>query len=218
MSSNCHEAVGGSTNRPVFVKRRQRISQAAVRLFTEHAYVDVHMDAVAAAAGVVKPTLYRYFATKEALFIEALECALEELRHEIRALRAGTGSVECRLRRVVACMLDRVGRLTPAIRALEGQSSDFGERSRTVLRRGFATLKEEIGALLINGAEAGAFGRFDLDVAVLVVLGGIRMAAHSSAGDRDVADAVADFLLKGLRVRGDTPARGSRTDVGILAS
>src|SRR4051812_48833520 len=136
MSSNCHEAVGGSTNSPVFVKRRQRISQAAVRLFTEHAYADVHMDAIAAAAGVTKPTLYRYFATKEALFIEALECALEELRHEIRALRSGTGSVEERFRRVVACVLDRVGRLTPAIRAVEGQSSDLGERSRAVLRRG----------------------------------------------------------------------------------
>jgi TetR/AcrR family transcriptional repressor of mexJK operon len=218
MSSGRDEAVDGFAIRPVFAKRRLRIIQAAVCLFTERAYADVHMDAVAAAAGVAKPTLYRYFATKEALFIEALECALDELRHEIRALRAGTGSVECRLRRVVACMLDRVGRLTPAIRAVEGLSSDFGERSRTVLRNGFSALKEEIGALLVDGTEMGVFGRFDLDVAVLVVLGGIRMASHSSAGDRDVANAVADFLLKGLRARGDTPARGSRTDVGILAS
>src|SRR4051812_48833521 len=62
----------------------------------------------------------------------------------------------------------------------------------------FAALKDEIGALLVEGAKAGAFGRFDLDVAVLVVLGGVRMAAHSSDGDRDVADAVADFLLTGL--------------------
>ena len=77
----------GSTNRPVFVKRRQRMSQAAVRLFTEHAYADVHMDAIAAAAGVAKPTLYRYFATKEALFIEALECALEELRDDTGRLK-----------------------------------------------------------------------------------------------------------------------------------
>src|SRR3954452_14857481 len=148
MSSNCHEAVGGSTNRPVFVKRRQRISQAAVRLFTEHAYADVHMDDIAAAAGVAKPTLYRYFATKEALFIEALECALEELRDEIRSLRTGTGSVEGRFPRAVAWVLDRVGRLTPAIRVVEGRSSDLGERSRIVLRRGFAAHKDEIGALL----------------------------------------------------------------------
>ncbi len=72
--------------------------------------------------------------TKEALFIEALECALNEVRLEVRALRAGAAPIEERLRRVVACVLDRVGRLTPAIRAVEGQSSELGERSRTVLR------------------------------------------------------------------------------------
>src|SRR3954468_21953646 len=114
MSSVLDGAVDDASSDSVFAKRRGRIVQTAVRLFAERAYADVHMDAVAA-AGVAKPTLYRYFATKEALFIEALECALEELRDEIRALRAGTGSVESRLRRVMACVLDRVGRLTPAI-------------------------------------------------------------------------------------------------------
>src|SRR5919199_5581011 len=102
--------------RSAFARRRRRILHAGIRLFTDNAYADVSVDAVAAAAGVAKPTLYRYFATKEALFIEALECALDELRHEIRALRSGTGSVEGRFRSVVACVLDRVGRLTPAIR------------------------------------------------------------------------------------------------------
>src|SRR5215213_9580359 len=127
MSSDFDGTADDAPNESVFARRRGRIVQIAVRSFTERAYADVHMGAVAAAAGVAKPTLYRYFATKEALFIEALECALEELRHEIRALRSGTGSVEERFRRVVACVLDRVGRLTPAIRAVEGQSSDLGE-------------------------------------------------------------------------------------------
>ena len=206
-------------DRSAFAERRLRIVHAAVRLFTERDYADVSMGAVAAAAGVAKPTLYRYFATKEALFLEALECALEEVRREVRVLRAGAGSVEDRLRRVVACVLDRIGRLTPAIRAVEGQSSDLGERSRTLLRHGFGALKDEIGALLAEGVEAGVFGRFDLDVAVLVVLGGVRMAAHSNAGGQDVADAVADLLLNGLRDRGETlrPAMSRTSGLGALA-
>ena len=131
MSLNSDRAVGEIPSGSVFAKRRRRIVQAAVRLFTEYPYANVHMDAVAAAASVAKPTLYRYFATKEALFIEALECALEEVRHEVHLLRTGTGLIEDRLRRVVTCVLDRVGRLTPAIRAVESQSSDLGERSRS---------------------------------------------------------------------------------------
>ena len=202
----------------MFARRRQRIVQTAVRLFTEYPYANVHMDAIAAAASVAKPTLYRYFATKEALFIEALECALEEVRHEVHGLRAGADPVEDRLRQVVACVLDRVGGLTPAIRAVEGQSSDLGERSRTALRHGFSALKDEIGALLAEGADTGLFGRFDVEVVALVVLGGIRMAAHSNAGNRDVADAVTDFLLNGLRNRcsGPAPTLDCTSDLGAL--
>ena len=211
--------MGKIPNGSVFAKRRQRIIQAAVRLFAEHPYANVHMDAIAAVAGVAKPTLYRYFATKEVLFIEALECALDEVRHEVRGLRAGAGPIEDRLRQVVTYVLDRVGRLTPAIRAVEGQSSDLGERSRTILRRGFSALKDEIGALLAEGAGRDVFGRFDVEIAALVVLGGIRMAAHSSAGDRDVANAITEFLLNGLRDRGDAvrPALDRAPGLGALA-
>jgi len=198
--------VGKVPNGSVFAKRRRRIVRAAVRLFTEHTYADVHMDAIAAAASVAKPTLYRYFATKEALFVEALECALDEVRDDVHVLRVDAAPIEDRLRRVIACVLDRVGRLTPATRAVEGQSSDLGERSRIALRHGFSALKDEIGALLVEGSEAGVFGRFDVEVAALVVLGGVRMAAHSNAGDQDIADAVTNLLLNGLRDQRDGPS------------
>jgi AcrR family transcriptional regulator len=203
----------------VFAKRRRRIVQAAVRLFTEYPYANVHMDAVAAAASVAKPTLYRYFATKEALFIEALECELEEVRYEVHLLRTGMGLVEDRLRRVVTCVLDRVGRLTPAIRAVESQSSDLGERSRTALRNGFSALKDEIVALLLEGAEAGVLSCFDAEVAALVVLGGVRMAAQFNTGQRDVTDAVTNLLLNGLRDlrNGPSPTLDYSSDLGALA-
>src|SRR6187402_2323106 len=110
---------------PAFAARRARIVEAAARLFEAAPYAEVHMDAIAAAASVAKPTLYRYFATKEALFVEALECALDEVRHDVHVLRVGAAPIEDRLRRVIACVLDRVGRLTPATRAVEGQSSDL---------------------------------------------------------------------------------------------
>src|SRR3954469_13878549 len=140
MSSVLCRPADGNPGEAAFARRRRRIIQAAVRLFTQHAHAEVHMGAIAAAAGVAKPTLYRYFATKEALFIEGLARGLAEVRHEVEALRAGPGAVEVRLRRVVACVLDRVARLTPAIRAVESRGTDPGERSRTVLRRGFDAL------------------------------------------------------------------------------
>lgn len=185
--------------------RRERIVLAALRLFSEQPYGDVHMDGIAASARVAKPTLYRYFATKEALFIAALEHALAELGREIERMRTASSTSEDRLRRIVGLMLDRVGRLSPAIQAVEGQSSDLGERSRMILRRGFASLREAIGRLLADGVEDGELGDFDVELAVLLVLGGVRMAVHSAAATRtDLARSLVDILLGGLRARNRT--------------
>lgn len=50
--------------------KRDSILEAATRLFLEHGYGKVSMDAVAGAAGVSKQTVYAHFGTKDALFEE----------------------------------------------------------------------------------------------------------------------------------------------------
>ena len=50
--------------------KRLTILEAARRLFLDKGYDGASMDDVAAAAGVSKPTVYRYFADKEQLFTE----------------------------------------------------------------------------------------------------------------------------------------------------
>ena len=44
----------------------------AQRLFVESGFAGTSMDAIAAAAQVSKPTLYRYYQNKEALFADVL--------------------------------------------------------------------------------------------------------------------------------------------------
>lgn len=48
--------------------REGRILQAALTVFSEQGYSGATMEAVAARAGLSKPTLYQYFPSKEALF------------------------------------------------------------------------------------------------------------------------------------------------------
>src|SRR6266704_182855 len=68
---------------------RERIHHAAQTLFMQHGFEATSMDALALAAGVSKPTLYRYYQNKEALFIAVLEqLAIGHLsEHALLALR-----------------------------------------------------------------------------------------------------------------------------------
>lgn len=50
------------------IAKERRILDTALRVFSETGYSGTTMDALAAAAGLTKPTLYQYFASKEQLF------------------------------------------------------------------------------------------------------------------------------------------------------
>ena len=170
-----------------------------MRLFADLPYAEVHMDAIAAAAQVAKPTLYRYVPTKEALFIEGLEWTLERLRDALAAVRGAQPDHPARLRRAVEIVLDGIGPLSPALHAIEGHGSEVGERSRRILRHGFAALHEELGRILAEGAQAGAFALHDSDLAVVMILGTVRMAAHATPRLTRSAEALTALFLDGLR-------------------
>lgn len=50
------------------LERRAQLLEAALTVFSRDGYAGATMDAVAAEAGLTKPTLYQYFPSKEALF------------------------------------------------------------------------------------------------------------------------------------------------------
>ena len=88
-------------------ERRKLIVEAAGRLFGEHGYDGARLDAVAAAAGVTKPVLYRHFADKTALYLALLERHRADLGSFAGAIPAD-GSLEERLRAVLEVWLDYV--------------------------------------------------------------------------------------------------------------
>ncbi|MFB9902847.1 TetR/AcrR family transcriptional regulator [Allokutzneria oryzae] len=82
--------------------KRAEIVAAARKVFTTHGYLGTSMDAVAAAAGASKRTVYQYFADKEELFtavvLETVDRGYEFFRPHILTL-AETDDLENALRR-----------------------------------------------------------------------------------------------------------------------
>jgi len=66
-------------------QRRQAILDRAWELFPTRAWADLTMNDVAEASGLSKAALYRYFETKESLFLEVEEARLGEWLHGLGA-------------------------------------------------------------------------------------------------------------------------------------
>lgn len=73
-------------------RKRRTITEAATELFLERGYLGTSIDQIAGRAGVSKPTVYRFFADKEALLedivLGTLDRAGAAFRDELAALAA----------------------------------------------------------------------------------------------------------------------------------
>ncbi len=70
----------------------QDVSDIAIRLFLAKGFDAVSVAEVAAAAGISKPTLFRYFPSKEDLVLHRFADHEDEAARVVRAARADTGS------------------------------------------------------------------------------------------------------------------------------
>jgi len=72
--------------------RRQQVLDVAIRVFAERGYEGASTLAIAAAAGVGEPTIYRHFPSKRALFLAAFDRSSTELLDRWRAIAAESAS------------------------------------------------------------------------------------------------------------------------------
>src|SRR3984893_3932269 len=68
-------------------ERRRQLLGAGAELFAEHAFEEISMRQIAAAAGISKPLLYHYFPSK----IELFKAAVSEQAAELQALIEPSG-------------------------------------------------------------------------------------------------------------------------------
>jgi AcrR family transcriptional regulator len=191
------------------IERRRRILAAAGDLFAQQPYDVVQMDEIARGAQVAKPTIYRHFGTKEALFGAAVAEALAELKAAAAEIAAREAPALMRFRDLVAIVFRGIGRLKAAIREAEGGGARMGEMGRAAMRREVRAFREVIAGIIEEGIAEGAFAPMDPDLAARMVLGAVRMTADAKGAD--TAAAVGELLLHGLAGSGARPATSQRS-------
>ncbi|RKR89961.1 TetR family transcriptional regulator [Micromonospora pisi] len=88
-------------------RTRQAISEAAITLFLARGFDQVSVAEIAAAAEVSKPTLFKYFASKEELALHRIADHREEAAAVVRARPAGQAPLAALRRRFLDGLRDR---------------------------------------------------------------------------------------------------------------
>jgi len=70
-------------------RRREAILKVAAQLFARHGFADTDVQWIADALSISKGTVYRYFPSKEKLFLAAVERGITRMRQHIDAARRG---------------------------------------------------------------------------------------------------------------------------------
>lgn len=200
-----------STSRPA-TRRRQHDSasllQVAIRLFNERGYDGASMDAIAAAAGITKSSIYHHFHSKEEMLARVLDRAIADLDEAIQPAEqvlAGhdnaLDAVESVIRRTTAALIANVDGVTLFLR-VRGNSET--ERRAIDKRRSF---DRRVTTLIQAAADAGQL-RSDLDPGLVtrIVFGAINSMIewYRPDGGLDpqlIEDQVAALALDGLRSR-----------------
>jgi TetR/AcrR family transcriptional repressor of mexCD-oprJ operon len=188
--------------RPTLQKRvSAAILEAAAELLARRGEA-ASMSDVAAAAGVGRATVYRYFPSREALLEELAELALTTAGDRLGAAGLANVSVEEGLAR--------------AVRVLVGVGDYFIVLARERVRPDAAQLEERLAlplrALLERGQETGEI-RADVAASwlteTLLALVVSVLLARPPLGEEDAAAAITSLFLDGSRGRVESHVMGT---------
>lgn len=163
------------------VDSRAAILAAAQRLFVEKGYRGISMREIAEAVGMTKAALYYHFRDKEQLFVAILQAVLSDLSSVIAESRAGSGTCQAQIERLV----QRIMLLPPEERAsLRLASQELGNLDDAT-RMAFVQIYHDqfigrITAIFETGMASGEFKPLDPNVATWSLLGMLYPYFHVS--------------------------------------
>ena len=192
----------GSSGRRLCQAKREKILEEAARLFSSRDYHQVLMDEVAEAAKVSKGTIYRYFPTKEDLFIAILQMAVERtvtaLTAEMEAEESEGGKLRRVTERAISFFIEndalyKVINHEKVFRYCEQREDLLEVRNR---------IRKVIESVIAQGISTGEF-RGDLDpvFASISLLGMIRSVIRNFRDKRPagwMAEEVLKLFLSGV--------------------
>jgi AcrR family transcriptional regulator len=144
-------------------QRREQLVSVATKLFAERGYEATTTAAIAEAAGVTEPILYRHFSSKQDLFVAIVrEMSDLTLRHW-KELIGGTDDPADAIRRIARQFPEQVAQLADAYHVIHGAlSSSRDKQVLKVMHEHYVQIERFFVEIITRGQKAGLV-RKDMD-------------------------------------------------------
>tara|TARA_R110000868_G_scaffold44409_5_gene148390 strand:- start:1027 stop:1671 length:645 start_codon:yes stop_codon:yes gene_type:complete len=195
--------------------RPEQILEAALTVFGEQGFAAARVEEIARRAGLSKGTLYLYFPSKEAMLNALIEQSAGALARSVEqhVARSAAQDPEAALRGLLRILFTAVSSptISAAPRLVLTEAHRFPELAAFYRSHVLDIVRRSMRALLAAGKAGGVLRDVDADAFMRVVGGaGIAHMALTNIFDlhpetltdpADLADAIADILLYGLKPR-----------------
>jgi AcrR family transcriptional regulator len=186
-------------------QRREQLIDVATKIFAKWGYDAATTAAIAEAAGVTEPILYRHFRTKHELFIAIVREMSDFTLQHWRTLIENCDTATDKIRTIAKEFPRHINQTEDAYHVLHGALATSRDRKvLSVLKEHYTEIERFFREIIVEGQHAGEF-RKDLDPVVpvwqLINTGiGFTMIALNlhQFSHVSVEDAV-EFILRGLK-------------------
>ncbi|AZU62676.1 TetR/AcrR family transcriptional regulator [Neobacillus mesonae] len=139
-------------------KRRKQIKEAALKVFARRGLIGTKMNMIAKEAGISQGLSYRYYHSKDELFIELVKDAMEETVEAFTSLENMTGSPSEKIKQLTKKMLDASNRYSFMLIQQVQISDEVPDKAKEIIQQyPISSLIEQIILFFKNGQKTGEF-------------------------------------------------------------
>jgi AcrR family transcriptional regulator len=186
-------------------QRREQLMEVATKLFARNGYEATTTAAIALAAGVTEPILYRHFKSKQELFVAIVKVVSDRTMKHWEDLIRGVDDPSEQFRRIAADLPQHMEKLADAYHVLHGAlATSRDKKVLAVMKEHYLQIEKFFVKVIGDGQKSGVFRRNmqPRAAAWTLIISGIgygMIALNLTQFDRATADNAIEAILRGWR-------------------
>ncbi|AXI11238.1 TetR family transcriptional regulator [Oceanobacillus sp. 143] len=179
-------------------KRRAQIKNAALKVFARRGFIGTKMSMIAKEADISQGLSYRYYQSKDELFIELVKDAMEETAEAYASLANLAGSPSGKIKELTKRMLHTSNRHSFMLIQQVQISDVVPDKAKEIVQQyPSPTLNEQLISIFKNGQETGDFCKGDSTKLLMLyfsVISGLMLLPNEDEKNNQFIDI--DILMK----------------------